>query len=172
VPEPGTSAVVLPVPEAEPAVSAWRARFDASAAMGMPAHVTALLPFLDEARLTADITQRLAALCERHPVLDVEFARFGRFPGVLYLDPEPPDGLRRLTLAIAEEWPEAPPYGGAFDKVVPHLTVAEGADAETEARIEADVRAGLPVRARLAEAVLVVFDGTRWAPRLRLPFGA
>jgi hypothetical protein len=171
VPEPGTSAVVVPVPEAEPVVSAWRARFDASAGMGMPAHITALLPFLDEARLNADVTQRLATLCARHPVLDVEFGRFGRFPGVLYLDPEPSDGLRRLTLAIAEEWPEAPPYGGAFASVIPHLTVAEGADADMKPQIEEEIRAGLPVRARLAEAALFVFDGARWAPRLRLPFG-
>ena len=159
VPQSGTSAVVVPVPEAEPVVAGWRARCDPSAALGMPAHVTALFPFLDEALLTADVTGRLAAVCARLPVLDVELARFGRFPEVLYLDPEPPHGLRRLTLAIVEEWPEAPPYGGVFDSVIPHLTIADGADAETEARIEQEVGRALPVRARLPHAVLYLFDG-------------
>jgi hypothetical protein len=34
------------VPAAEPVVSTWRERFDGSAAQGMPAHITALYPFL------------------------------------------------------------------------------------------------------------------------------
>ena len=98
VPQSGTSAVVVPVPEAEPAVAGWRARCDPSAALGMPAHVTALFPFLDEARLTADVTGRLAAVCARAPVLDVELARFGRFPEVLYLTQTPP------TVSAASRW--------------------------------------------------------------------
>jgi 2'-5' RNA ligase len=168
MPERGASAVVFPVPEAEPVVAAWRARFDPSAAMGMPAHVTALYPFLDEPRLTPEVTRRLAAVCAGLPVLDVEFRCFGRFPGVLYLAPEPANGLRRLTLAIVEEWPEAPPYGGAFDTIVPHLTLADGR--EPDARLEAEVGRGLPIRARLPEAELLVFDGRRWQRRARLPF--
>ena len=40
------SAVVVEVPEAEPLVGAWRLRFDPVAALGMPAHVTLLYPFV------------------------------------------------------------------------------------------------------------------------------
>ena len=43
---------------------------------------------------------------------------------MLYLAPEPDDGFRRLTEAVVQEWPEAPPYGGAYDDNIPHLTVA------------------------------------------------
>ena len=169
--ETGQSAVVVPVPIIEPVVSAWRQRFDTSAAQGMPAHITALFPFLPEHRLTGGVVARLRELCSELPVLDVQFSRTSRFPEVLYLDPEPSDGLRQLTGAIAQEWPEAPPYGGAFGEIIPHLTVAHGVGDGVLDGVEADVRRGLPLSARLAEARLYVFDGVLWRPRARQRFG-
>jgi hypothetical protein len=168
--ERGESVVVVPVPAAEPLVSAWRERFDPSAAERMPAHVTALAPFLREERLTGEVLARLRELCADVPVLDVVFRRTARFPDVLYLAPEPDDVLHRLTLAIAEQWPQAPPYRGAFDDVIPHLTVACGAGDDVFAAIEGDLVRGLPVEARLAEACLYVSDGAQWRVRARLPF--
>jgi len=137
---------VVPVPAAEPTVSAWRARFDSSAQQG------------------------LGELCAELPVLDVEFRRLARFPAVLYLDPCPAEGLRRLTTTIANQWPEAPPYGGAFDAVIPHLTIAHDVAESVMPDIEDDVRSALPVRTSLLEARLYVFDGARWQPRAHLPF--
>jgi 2'-5' RNA ligase len=136
----------------------------------MPAHVTALYPFLPDERLTGAVVGRLRELCTALPVLDVRFRRTARFPGVLYLDPEPAGELRELTASIAERWPEAPPYGGRFAEVVPHLTVAQGAGDDVLDEIEAEVLRRLPVRTRLATACLYVFDGERWRPRARLPF--
>jgi len=75
----------------------------------MPAHVTALYPFLSADRLTDSVMTKLRGLCAELPVLEVEFPRVARFPSVLYLDPVPADGLRRLTTTIAKQWPEAPP---------------------------------------------------------------
>jgi 2'-5' RNA ligase len=166
----GESAVVVPAPAAEPVVSTWRKRFDSSAAQGMPAHITVLYPFLPEPRLTRGVVTRLRELCAAVPVLDVAFRRVGRFPDVLYLDPEPTGELRELTASIAQRWPEAPPYGGRFDEVVPHLTVAHGAGEDALNDIEADVLRRLPVRTRLEEARLYIFDGERWQLRARLPF--
>lgn len=163
---------MVPVATAEPVVSAWRARFDSSAAEGMPAHITALYPFLHEDRLTDTVVAQLSELCAKLPVLDVELGRLRRFPAVLYLAPEPAEGLGRLTSTIAEQWPEAPPYGDSFDEVIPHLTIAEGVDDGVMAGIERDVRGALPVQAQLMEACLYVFDGARWQPRARLPFRA
>ena len=168
--EKGQSAVVVPVPTVEPVVSAWRQRFDTSAAQGMPAHITALFPFLPEHRLTGGVVAQLRELCSELPVLDVQFSRTSRFPEVLYLDPEPSDGLRQLAGAITQEWPEAPAYGGAFGEIIPHLTVAHGVGDGVLDGVEADVRRGLPLSARLAEARLYVFDGVLWRPRARLAF--
>jgi 2'-5' RNA ligase len=166
----GQSAVVIPVAAAEPVAGAWRERYDTSALQGMPAHITVLYPFLGAARLTAEVIERLRDLCVGVPVLDLRFPRTARFPDVLYLEPEPADDLRDLTAAIAAHWPEAPPYGGAFDGVVPHLTVAYGDD-DALAEVEADILRRLPVQARLKEAALWVFDGAGWQPRASLPFG-
>jgi 2'-5' RNA ligase len=164
------TAVVVPVPAAEPVVSRWRERFDPSAAAGMPAHITVLYPFLDAERLDDDVLAALRELCAERPALDVAFRQVGRFPGVLYLDPEPAEDLRRLTLAIAERWPEARPYGGSFEEVIPHLTVARGASDDAMADIESNVLRGLPLHTRVPEASLWVFDGTRWRRRARLAF--
>ncbi len=138
----------------------------------MPAHVTAVYPFLTESKLTESVTARLAELCAELPALDVTFASLGRFPGVLYLAPQPAEGLRAVTASIAAEWPETPPYGGRFDHVVPHLTIAQGVCDDVMNDVERDVSGRLPVRARLREARLYVFDGMRWQSRARLPFQA
>jgi hypothetical protein len=90
----GQVAVVVPVPAAESVVSPWRERFDRSAAQGMPAHITALYPFLDVDLLTEAVVTALRQLCAELPILDVVFRRTARFPGVLYLSPEPADELR------------------------------------------------------------------------------
>jgi 2'-5' RNA ligase superfamily len=98
--ETGRTALVVPVPAAEPLVSGWRMQHDPSAAVGMPAHVTALFPFLHCADLSDAVLDTILELCAELSVLNVIFRRTGRFPGVLYLDPEPADGLRELTAAI------------------------------------------------------------------------
>jgi 2'-5' RNA ligase len=167
--ELGQSAVVVPVPAVEPVVAHCRARFDASAAQGMPAHITTLYPFLAERRLTAAAVADLVAVCGEHDPFEVTFARTARFAGVLYLDPEPAEPLRELTLAVASRWPEAPPYGGIHDQVIPHLTVAHEQDPVLDA-VDAELRPRLPLVATLDEARLYVFDGLRWRERVRLPF--
>ena len=47
------SAVLVPVPEAERAVSRHRTRLDRAAAWGVPAHVTILYPFVAPSAITA-----------------------------------------------------------------------------------------------------------------------
>jgi 2'-5' RNA ligase len=137
----------------------------------MPAHITVLYPFLEEGSLSDAVLADLSDLCAGRPPIEVVFRRTGRFPDVLYLDPEPADGLRQLTLALAQRWRERPPYGGEFEEVIPHLTVAHGTGEAALAEIEAAVLAALPIRARLEEACVYVFDGARWLLRARLPFG-
>jgi hypothetical protein len=163
--------VVVPVPDAEPLVSPWRCRFDTSAARGMPAHITILYPFLKPRWLTDDVIAELTDACVRQPALDVVFQRTARFTEVLYLDPEPADGLLALTFDLARRWPEAPPYNGEFDEIVPHLTVAQGVSGDVLDAVDSELSTSLPLATRLAEAHLLVFDGTRWRERARLPFG-
>lgn len=87
---PGDTALIMPVPQAEPAVGGWRARHDESARHGVPAHVTVLVPFLPAERIDADVADALGELVGSVPRFDVRFAAFARFPdGVLYLEPDP-----------------------------------------------------------------------------------
>lgn len=166
------SAVVVPVPGAEPIVSSWRHLFDSSAAQGMPAHVTALYPFLPPTRLTDGVLAQLHEICARFAVIEVEFRSASRFPNHLYLEPEPPDELVALTQAITVAWPETPPYGGAFDEIVPHLTVAQVASRQQLSEIEADLRSRLPIRTRLTHACVYLRESGRWTAHTNLPFTA
>jgi hypothetical protein len=81
-------------------------------------------------------------------------------PGVLYLAPEPDAGLRALTDAVVGRRPEAPPYGGQFADVVPHLTIADGQEPGLLDMIESDVRGRLPVATRITTQVqLIAYAG-------------
>jgi hypothetical protein len=132
---PDQSALLVPVPEAEPAVRAWRAQFDPAAAAGVPAHVTLLYPFLDREDIDdgdiIDLREHLASA----RAVDFTLARVERIgrggessaegvqrsaPGVVYLAPEraaPHAGGRRRTRAACpvdcrDGLPAAPRSGG------------------------------------------------------------
>ncbi|HYT30158.1 MAG TPA: hypothetical protein VEN82_05235, partial [Actinomycetota bacterium] len=49
------SGILIPVPEAEDLVGAWRARFDPGGGRGVPAHITLLFPFVPASHLTDPI---------------------------------------------------------------------------------------------------------------------
>ncbi|MER5601948.1 2'-5' RNA ligase family protein [Streptomyces sp. NPDC002265] len=161
----GQTGLIVRIPDAEPAVRAWRERFDPSARAGVPAHVTVLFPFLDQSRIDARVHSALTDVLDRHHAFDLRFESCGRFPGVLYLAPEPDTQLRWLTEVIADRWPEAPPYGGQFTEIVPHLTVVDGQDDAVLDEIEADLLGGLPFTSRVSSVDLMVHDGTKWQER-------
>jgi 2'-5' RNA ligase len=163
----GASALVVPVPAAEPLVRRWRERDDPSAAAGMPAHVTILYPFIRARAIDAAVERELAAVVGRFAAFDFRLERFGRFPGVLYLAPEPGAPFVEVTRAIAERWPAYQPYGGAFSEIVPHLTIAAG---EEPAGAEQELEPQLPVAARAEEVWLMTKPWRRdWRVRLKLP---
>ncbi|MFE1232346.1 2'-5' RNA ligase family protein [Streptomyces sp. NPDC058745] len=167
----GRTGLIVRIPEAEPSVRRWRERLDSSARAGVPAHVTVLFPFLDESRIDALVHTALADMLGSHPAFDLRFARCGRLPEVLYLVPEPDTPLRQLTEAIADRWPEAPPYGGRFAEIVPHLTIAQGQEGAVLEEIEADLAGGLPFTSHVSSVELIVHDGTKWQVRASFALG-
>ena len=167
----GDSAVIVPVPDLDPLAGPVRDRYDPAAAEGVPAHVTIGYPFLPLTAVDDDVVAALTELVAAESAPVVTFAGCRRFPGVLWLDPQPADPFVRLTRALVARWPEAPPYGGRFgDDVVPHLTLTSTADLAAQDEVERDLAASLPVRTTLTEAVLLGFDGARWTVRHRFPF--
>lgn len=165
------SGLVVTVPEAEPAVRAWRDRLDPSVGSGMPAHVTVLFPFLPEGRLDGDTLAAISDVIGRHKRFEARFERCGRFPGVLYLAPEPATPFRALTEAVVDRWPETPPFGGQFADIVPHLTIAQGQDDAVLDDAEAGLLDRLPVVTRVASVDLMVHDGSRWRQRASFALG-
>jgi 2'-5' RNA ligase len=126
----------------------------------MPAHITVLFPFLALDCIKVSERDELRRLFANHAALPVAFNGFGSFPQMVYLRPEPAAPLVELTSRVARRWPEAPPYAGAFDDVVPHLTIAAGVDDVVAGDIRADVACALPLRTVLREAWLMAFaDG-------------
>ncbi|HEY5878008.1 MAG TPA: 2'-5' RNA ligase family protein [Nakamurella sp.] len=174
---PGLTAVIVDVPAASPVVGSWRARFDSSAPLGVPPHVTILFPFLSLPAMTATDRADLAAIVGAEPGFTVTFAALGTFatvegtPEVLYLEPSPAEPFRRLTEALAARWPQCPPYEGAFDEVIPHLTVTETAPPEQVSAARRAIARVLPIRASIDTVTLIDFDGTRWRRHMQFPMG-
>ncbi|MET8346512.1 2'-5' RNA ligase family protein [Streptomyces microflavus] len=167
----GRAGLIVRIPEAEPTVRRWRERFDPSAQAGVPAHTTVLFPFLDESRTDALVHSALADVLCSHPAFDLRFERCGRLPEVLYLIPEPDTQLRQLTEAIVDRWPEAPPYGGRFTEIVPHLTIAQGQEDTVLEEIEADLAGRLPFTSHVSSVELIVHDGVKWQERASFALG-
>ena len=83
---------------------------------------------------------------------DVTFAQLDRFPGTLWLAPEPSEPFVAMTEALGRQFPEHPPYNGMFETIRPHLTVAQGDDLDEAA---AALTSHLPLQSRASSLVLV-----------------
>jgi 2'-5' RNA ligase len=163
------SAIVVrfPVP---PAIDRLRRRYDRAARLGVPAHVTILYPFLDPSRLAPAVRATIASIAGEARTARVRFETASCWPGVVYLEPRPSELFLELIRRASAAFPDQPPYGGAFDSIVPHLTIAENPDAPLE-EVLAAARAALPFEAVAAGLdVLIERPDGRWRTRWRIPF--
>jgi 2'-5' RNA ligase len=156
VPGDWESALLVAVPEAEPAVGRHRARLDASARDGVPAHLTVLYPFLPPPSIDGAVLASLRRLFAGFPPFAVTLDRIGWFgEEVVWLGPRDERPFRALTRSAFAAFPGCPPYGGRYADVIPHLTVGDRAGpAALRAAAEA-VRGHLPVQARATEVTLM-----------------
>ena len=69
-------------------------------------------------------------------------------------------------------WPEAPPYGGQFADIVPHLTVADCEEPQVLDRVEASVSPLLPITVRVNSVQLLVYTGDHWQQAHSFPLEA
>ena len=73
------SAFIVHVPQAEACVADLRERFDASSGLGVPAHITVLVPFMSPELITAEVLARAqAALGKLRPFVFLLSSRRGR----------------------------------------------------------------------------------------------
>ena len=170
------SALMVAVPEAEALVGELRLEHDPVARLGVPAHVTVLFPFIPALR-ALDQRDELARVFAELPIFDYQFERIARFGDTtVWLAPEPRDAFLRMTDAVVARWPEHLPYEGAFDEVIPHLSVGdmlgEGVADQLGARTLADLARHGPVTGTAREVTLIVEgeDGS-WSTAATFPLG-
>ena len=127
----------------------------------LPAHVTVLWP------APGDVVE-IAKVLEPFDQFDVTFSRLDRFPGVLWLAPEPAEPFVALTEAVVGRFPDWLPYGGVYSSIIPHLTVAQAQLDETATLLEPL----LPLASRAESVVLYESaDGRHWREHTTFDLG-
>lgn len=167
------SALLVAIPEAEPLVREHRLRFDPVAERGVPAHVTAIFPFVPRDDLDEAVLDRVAGVAAACPPFDFVLSHTAWFDrDVLWVGPEDPTPFVDLTRALEREFPDYPPYAGQYADLAPHLTVGHATDQADLEPVEVELQAGLPVTGRAEHLSLLVEDddGT-WSRLRRFAFG-
>lgn len=168
------SAFIVHVREAEPYVGELRKRCDPSARLGVPAHITVLYPFMSPELVTPAVIRRVKAVVSGFSPFDFRLQDVGQFPGSVYLAPDPAHPFVDLAHALADAFPDWPPYGGQHDSVIPHLTVARTGKSRLE-RINAMLGTALSmnaIRARCGELELIENSERMWRTLHTFPLDA
>ena len=145
------SAFIVKVPGAESLVGELRERFDATSKLGVPAHITVLVPFMDPSDISADVLKQARRALEQTNAFSFVLSSVGRFPTTAYLAPEPAEPFIAMTHALTEAFPNYRPYAGEHQGVIPHLTVAHGSASDADKASDA-------LRLRLEEGTALASD--------------
>lgn len=160
------SVLIVPVLDAEPTVEAWlgttKVDFD-----GVPLHITVMCPFRPARSIGQAEEQQIAEMAAGLAPFDYALTHYDTFPGVHYLAPEPAASFVAITEAIQRRWPSCKPYGGVFDSVIPHMTVAFGEPPADPA----ELKRALPILTRASELWLLCQTPRGWRIRRRFPLG-
>src|SRR3954466_12753022 len=104
--EPTQTALIVPIPDAEPAVGPFRASLDRAASWGVPAHVTVLYPFLPPERIDEAVLAAVREIVAAVPRTDVSLSRGAWFGDpVVWLAPQPDHPFRDLPSAVWRRFP-------------------------------------------------------------------
>jgi len=161
------SALIVPALEVAHLVEPFRLRHDPSARAGVPPHITVMYPFLEPGRLAADVVLGLDRVLAAVVAFEYELTEVREFEGgVLYLAPEPPEPFMALTQRVADAF-DVVPYRGAYNVLVPHLTVAQTATDLERKRIAEVMKRSLPQRGFASHAWLIVGNNEKGWRRSR-----
>lgn len=156
----------VPVACAAPLLESWRG--PRRGIVSSP-HLTVIDPFVPSFLLGADEEAAVREILDGTTPFAYELARIERFPGVLYLAPDPGEPFVEMTEALCRRFPDYPPYGGAFDSIVPHVTLALGPEPPG---LAAHVEARLPVQGTVDEVWLMMeLPSGSWSAGRRFPLG-
>jgi hypothetical protein len=161
-PAESASALLVPMTAVGKHIEDLR-HLDPAAGFGLPAHVTVLYPFGPVDILDETLRSELRGVFAATATFEVEFRHSQWFGDeVLWLAPEDPRPFVALTEAVTSAYPAWPPYGGAFETVIPHLTVGDITEAAGRLSSSDELRAAevalvgrLPLR-DVADRVLLM----------------
>ena len=166
------SILLVPMSPAVGVIDRYRRFLDPSSRYDMPAHVTVLWPFMAPGLIDEDVLAELATLFAGIDSFAFELTEVRWFDRrVVYLAPEPQARFQALTAAVTASFPDYPPYEGAFDDVIPHVTVA----ADTKQRFMRLAgwlaRRSLPITGTVTEIWLMTIGdvGPRYGIRRAFP---
>ncbi len=164
------SAIILPVPEAEPIVGGLRLQHDPGARLAVPAHITLLYPFCPADAVGAEMA-RLRAVVAAIKSFRFSLTEVRHFPATAYLHPDAAEKFAQITRTLMNIWPAYSPYAGSHPDIIPHLTVADRVNAETLQKVEAALRDQLPIPCLAHEAWLITSNQAGlWSKKAGLPF--
>jgi len=169
--DPFETGLVVVVPEAARCVGPVRDAFDPYARIGVPPHITVLYPFVLPELLSDAVVDEVADVVGRFPPFDLELTHLAEFDGeAFYLAPDPAEPFAAITQALWDRFPDHPPFGGRFETVVPHLTVAAVPFGATRERVEDLLASDLPIAARATGVAVMIEDEDGWTIGPELPF--
>jgi len=140
---------------------------------GVPAHLTMLYPWVEPARLGADVRRRLAAVAARSSPFTYRLVGAATWPDTIYVAVDPVAPFLDLQRRLADAFPAFPIYGAdpGFE-FVPHVTVADH-DHVAEPGLTTDPAwQALPRAARATALDVIGTDAEgRWRLIWRIPLG-
>jgi 2'-5' RNA ligase len=137
-----------------------------NAALGVPAHITLIYPFLPVDLLDASVRRHVARALAPHPPFTFRLSGVRRWPNSHYLAVVPPEPFEAIVRSLVEFFPEYLPYAGEFE-YVPHVTIAEGDD-RSLARLARDL--SVPVGEQEVTRILLIAQGRDGTWRVRWTF--
>lgn len=165
-----SSTLIVPVHDAAGLVELCNEGQTAMTLTGIPPHITILYPFVPPNRLDDRLIAQLGDIFAEFRPFSFSLKEPGHFPGVTWLRPIPASGFMEMTEAVVRGFPAFPPYGGAFDSTVHHLTLTMRD--RLPPSVAGVVDSMLPVAATAEEVWLMVRpSGGQWDVRDRIPLG-
>jgi 2'-5' RNA ligase len=143
----------------------FRVAHVANAALGVPAHITLIYPFVPADRLDASVRRLVARALASQPPFSFRLSAVERWQNTMYLAVDPAAPFEGLVRSLEAAFPDHPAYGGAFP-YVPHVTLAEG----EESAIAELGAPPLPAGRHQVTRVLLIAQGSDQRWRLRWQF--
>lgn len=145
----GHTVLAIVVPELDEVVRERTRHYDPSYVSAdhrfVHAHVTVHAPWVDTP--TGDDLATISSIAAATERFEITFTDLAEFPdGTIYLRPDPPGPLRRLSDRVAVAFPDHPRYDRRFPDLVPHLTLDRRDELVTPESVHVTVEHLLPLR--------------------------